>query len=155
LIQNWNEEHDMSLSGEWWNELGSKMVIDPPGSNKRIITGTYHTAVGTAKQRDYPLAGACDDAGGPNKTIGWAVAFDPPDPPDPGEPPHGPSTCAWSGQLQYVGEDEDTLEFIETSWYLTSATDVPDDWESTQAGKDYFFRERPTPEMIGRAILGI
>jgi hypothetical protein len=143
----------MALVGEWWNELGSKMVIDPPGADPRIITGTYHTAVGTAQQRDYKLAGACDAAGGPSQTVGWSVAFDPPDPPAQGEPPNAPSTCSWSGQLWTVGAGAGAMEFIETSWYLTSAMDSADDWASTHSGKDYFFRAKPTPEMLGLAIL--
>ena len=143
----------MGIVGVWWNELGSKMVIDPQGADPRIITGTYHTAVGTAQQRDYTLAGACDAAGGASQTAGWAVAFDPPDPPIPGDPPNGPSTCAWSGQWQTVGAGEDELEYIVTSWYLTGATDRGNDWESTQSGRDYFFRSVPTPEMLGKAIL--
>jgi hypothetical protein len=142
----------MALDGEWWNELGSKMVIDPPGIDPRIITGTYHTAVGTALQRDYSLAGACDAAGGASQTVGWAVAFDPPDPPQAGEPPNAPSTCAWSGQLQSVGVGVAAMEYITTSWYLTGATDRDDNWESTLSGKDYFFLTKPTPAMIGAAI---
>ena len=43
----------MGIVGEWWNELGSKMVINPQRANSRIISGMYHTAVGTAQQRDY------------------------------------------------------------------------------------------------------
>jgi hypothetical protein len=143
----------MGIVGEWWNELGSKMVINPQRANSRIISGMYHTAVGTAQQRDYALAGACDAADGTSQTVGWVVAYDPPDPPDPGDPPNEPSTCAWSGQRQIVGSGEDEMEYIVTSWYLTVATDRGDDWKSTQSGKDYFFRSMPTPEMLGRVIL--
>lgn len=143
----------MTIVGTWWNELGSKMVIQPQGADPRIITGTYHTAVGTAQQRDYNLAGACDAAGGKSQTVGWAVAFDPPDPPKPGEQPNKPSTCAWSGQLQTAEADKQVIEFIVTSWYLAKTTDRPDDWESMLSGKDYFFRSKPTPEMLALAIL--
>jgi hypothetical protein len=143
----------MSIVGEWWNELGSKMVVDPMGGNPRIITGSYHTAVGTAQQRNYRLAGACDAAGGNSQTVGWAVAFDPPDPPQEGEPENGPSTCAWSGQLQTVETEAGMIEYIVTSWYLTGATERSDNWTSTTAGKDYFFRQKPTAGMLGAAIL--
>jgi hypothetical protein len=143
----------MSIIGEWWNELGSKKVIQAQAADPRIIVGTYHAAVGTAQQRDYTLAGACDAAGGVSQTVGWAVAFDPPDAPQPGEPPNEPSTCAWSGQLQTTGTGDDAMEYIVTSWYLTSATDRNGDWESTHSGKDYFFRSMPTPDMLGKAIL--
>jgi hypothetical protein len=143
----------MKLTGEWWNELGSKMVIDPQEINPRIFTGTYHTAVGTAQERDYVLAGACDDAGGSSQTVGWAVAFDPPDAPKPGEPANGPSTCAWSGELQLIEVSGEELECITTTWLLTAATDKEDNWDSTETGKDYFFRTKPTAEMIGVAVL--
>jgi hypothetical protein len=143
----------MGIVGEWWNELGSKMVIHPQGVDPRIFTGTYHTAVGTGQQRDYTLAGACDAAGGNSQTMGWAVAYDPHDPPQPGEPPHGPSTCAWSGQLQSADNAGSPMEYIVTSWYLTEATDRNDDWESTRSGKDYFFRSKPTATMLGNAML--
>jgi hypothetical protein len=148
------EVERMGINGEWWNELGSKMVIDPPGNDPRIITGTYHTAVGTAQQRDYSLGGACDAAGGSSQTVGWAVAFDPPDPAAPGEPPNGPTTCAWSGEWQSISIGGKVLEYIVTSWYLTAATPQAEDWESTLSGKDYFFRSFPTADMLGRAILG-
>jgi hypothetical protein len=143
----------MGITGEWWNELGSKMVIAPQGTDPRIIYGTYHTAVGTALQRDYTLAGACDAAGQDSQTVGWAVAFDPPDPPVNGNPPNASSTCAWSGQWQTAGRGSDEVEYIVTSWYLTAATDQGNDWESTKSGKDYFFRSIPTAEMLGLAIL--
>ena len=150
-----NEGDFMGIVGTWWNELGSKMVINPLGADPRIITGTYHTAVGTAQQRDYTLAGACDAAGGTSQTVGWAVAFDPPDPPKPGKPPNEPTTCAWSGLLQTaVDAGGNNVEFIVTSWYLTGPTDSPADWDSTLSGKDYFFRNQPvTGDMLGLAIL--
>lgn len=144
----------MDIIGDWYNELGSKMVIQPQGTDPRVIIGTYHTAVGTAQQRDYVLAGACDAAGGESQTVGWAVAFDPPDPASPGEPPNSPSTCAWSGQLRSAGSGAEAMEYIVTSWYLTSAIKREDEWESTLAGRDYFFRTAPSTEMLGRAILG-
>jgi hypothetical protein len=52
-----------------------------------------------------------------------------------------------------VGTGTDAMEYIVTSWYLTGTTERDDDWESTQSGKDYFFRSAPTPEMLGKAIL--
>ncbi|WP_406706010.1 avidin/streptavidin family protein [Tunturibacter empetritectus] len=123
------------------------MVIFPVGNDPRIITGTYHTAVGSAQQRNYGLAGGCDAAGGTSQTVGWAVAFEPPDADKP-----EPSTCAWSGQLHETAPDGSPLEFIASTWVLTSASDAADDWESTQVGKNYFFRNPPTPDQLNRAI---
>lgn len=129
------------------------MEIKVSDKDPRIFFGTYHTAVGTAQQRDYSLAGACDTAGGTSQTLGWVVAFDPPDPSEPGEPPNAPTTCAWSGQRQVVGEGEEAFEYLNTSWYLTGPTEHAADWESTQSGKNYFFRAKPSSEILGRAIL--
>lgn len=140
----------MTLAGEWWNELGSKLIINPSSSNPRLFDGSYHTAVGTAQQRDYALVGTCDNFGGTSQTVGWAVAFDPPDPPEPGKTPNGPTTCAWSGQLQVA---RGGLEYIVSTWILTGATERADNWTSTTVGKDYFFRSFPSPEMIGLAVL--
>ena len=109
--------------------------------NRKVLTHVLSpeptiTGVGTAQQRDYTLAGACDAAGGQSQTVGWAVGFDPPDPPKPGEPPNEPSMCAWSGQLQTVVAGGQAIEFIVTSSYLALTTDRPDDWESMLSGKD-------------------
>ena|SRR5579862_1123913 len=143
----------MNIVGEWWNELGSKMVIAKQGPNLRLFHGTYHTAVGTAQQRNYDLVGSCDVEGGARQSLGWTVAFDPPDPPKPGDPPNKPSTCGFSGQLQTLCDDSGDVEYIATTLILTTATDRKDNWKSTWVGRDYFFRMKPTAAMIGKAVL--
>ena len=146
----------MGIEGVWWNELNSKMTIRKDPSDSRAISGDYQTAVGDATSRTYPLAGRCDDTGGgaKNQTIGWVVAFDPPDPPPAGEPPYPPSLTAWSGQWHEVTDkDGNVVEFITTTWILTEQTDPPDEWDSTMVNKDYFFRKRPTPDELAKAKL--
>jgi len=144
----------MGIEGVWWNELNSKMTIRKDPADSRAISGDYQTAVGDATSRTYPLAGRCDDTGGgaKNQTIGWVVAFDPPDPPPPGKPPYLPSLTAWSGQWHEVTDKAGkVLEFITTTWILTRQTDPPDEWDSTMVNKDYFFRTKPTPEELDKA----
>ena len=144
----------MGIDGVWWNELNSKMTIKMDPADSRAISGEYQTAVGDATSRTYPLMGRCDDSGAAvkNKTIGWVVAFDPPDPPPPGKPPYAPSLTSWSGQWHEVTDTTGkVVEFIATTWILTRQSDPPDDWDSTMVNKDYFFRTKPTPDQLAKA----
>jgi len=61
----------MNIIGEWWNELGSKMVIARQEPNLRFFHSTYHTAVGTAQQRNCDSVGSFDVAGGQSQSLGW------------------------------------------------------------------------------------
>ena len=137
----------MSIAGDWFNELGSmvKFTLDP--QDQRQISGTYHTNVGQAQQKNYPLVGRCDAAGLPDQVVSWAVVWDPPDPAPPSEPPRRPSITGWVGQYHVVLG----IEFITTTWLLTRMTDAADDWESTMVSMDFFFRTQPTPQMINLA----
>lgn len=138
----------MEIAGDWFNELGSKMSIVPDGSNARLFTGKYHTAVGTAQEREYDLVGSHDTAGGESETVGWVVTYDPPDEAEPGEPENGPTTCAWSGQAQVL----DDMPYLITTWVLTGAVPREKNWTATTVGTNYFFRSKPTPEMVGRVL---
>jgi len=129
-----------------------EVVKDP--NDPRAFSGTYQTAVGDATSRTYPLTGRSDDtAVARNKTIGWVVAFDPPDPPPPGKPPYPPSLTTWSGRWHEVTDDQSgrVVEFITTTWILTRQSDPADEWDSTMVNKDYFFRDKPTPEELEKA----
>lgn len=137
----------MSVAGDWWNELGSKVTIQLDPNDARQISGTYHTNVGQAQQRSYPLVGRCDAASLPDQVVSWVVVWDPPDAPSPGESPRKPSTTAWVGQYHVVHG----MEFLTTTWLLTRMTAAPDDWESTLVSMDFFFRQVPTPEMVRTA----
>jgi hypothetical protein len=143
----------MGIDGVWWNELDSKMTIVKDPNDSRAFSGTYQTAVGDAKST-YPLTGRCDDnvSGAKNQTIGWVVAFDPPDPSEPGKPPHLPSLTAWSGQWHEVTDQNGkVVEFITTTWILTRQGDLSEDWDSTMVNKDYFFRTKPTADELAKA----
>ncbi len=135
----------MSISGEWWNELKSKLVIQIDAGDARSISGEYHTNVGQAQQKNYPLVGRCDNAGNADQLVSWVVVWDPPDPPtNPVDPPKKPSITAWVGQYHLVNG----IEMITTTWLLTRQTTAGDDWNSTLVSMDFFFRTEPSAEMV-------
>ena len=61
----------MDINGDWFNELGSKMVLQVHGST---ITGKYHTAVGDA-DGIYELVGRVSIPADENRTLGFVVAW--------------------------------------------------------------------------------
>lgn len=136
----------MTLKGEWWNELGSKMVITLDPADPLAIAGEYHTKVGDASGRVYPLRGRCGTPGPESQVVAWVVAWDPPDDPKPGDPPNKPSVTGWVGQLQ--SDPDSGTEFISTTWLLNRTTKVLDDWQSTIVGADYFTRAQPSPAKL-------
>jgi hypothetical protein len=139
----------MAVFGAWWNELNSKMVIKRDHRDARQIHGRYHTNVGNAQQKSYPLVGRIDAWHSPQRdqVISWVVVWDPPDPPaNPNDPPNEPSITAWSGQ--YHVDANTGIEFISATWLLTRMTEAGDDWKSTLVSMDFFFRSRPTPKML-------
>jgi hypothetical protein len=140
----------MSIAGTWWNELNSKMVLKRGRKDRRQVTGKYHTNVGNAQARVYQLVGRCDDFGGADQLLSWVVVWDPPDPPtNPTDPPNKPSITAWAGQ--YHVDRQTGIEFITTTWLLTSMTTAADDWSSTKVSMDVFFRFPPTKKTVAMA----
>jgi Avidin family len=133
----------LKLEGVWWNELGSMMKIEVDPEHPKTIHGHYHTNVGSAQEKRYPLLGRCDNRGLQCQMVAFVVAWNT-DPPAGGEKSVAPSVTAWSGQLQDVNGEE----VITTTWLLDRLTDPSDDWESTLVGMDYFTRRRPSQEQI-------
>lgn len=123
----------MPLSGDWFNELGSKMTLKVAG---REITGQYYTAVGDA-EGIYDLSGRTNDG---NTILGFSVAW---------QNSYGDSesATAWSGEYH---SDEDV---IVTTWLLTDQTKESDDWKSTLVGKDNFQRQPPNERIASQARL--
>ncbi len=123
----------MPLSGDWFNELGSKMSLKVDGQD---ITGEYQTAVGNA-EGIYDLSGRTNES---NSILGFSVAW---------QNAYGDneSATAWSGQYH---SDEDV---IVTTWLLTDQTDDADDWKSTLVGKDVFQRQAPKEQAARQARL--
>ena len=128
----------MSLEGDWYNELGSKMVLKVQGN---VLAGIYNSAVGPAKG-DYVLAGLVyPDQDGASRTLGFSVIWTN-DQTDLG------SVTAWSGQWQKAkGEDEQ----IVTMWLLTVGTAADDDWEAFRTGQDVFTRDKPKSASVKSA----
>jgi hypothetical protein len=133
----------VKLHGVWWNELGSKMVIRVDPQDPKTFRGFYHTNVGNAQEKKYPLLGQCDVRGLKSKMVAFVVAWNADPPPDGGDSP-GPSVTAWSGQLQRIKG----REIIVTTWVLSRLTTPADDWESTLVGMDYFTRKKPRQQAI-------
>lgn len=130
----------MSAEGTWYNELGSKVILNLDGASMR---GTYQTAVGDAGGI-YPLVGGIDPDGTPDETgqaIGWVVVWN--------NEANGSShsITAWSGQYQII----DGREEINTLWLLTSETPEESDWAATQINKDTFTRSEPSEAEVARA----
>jgi hypothetical protein len=120
------------ISGVWYNELGSKMILH--ADKKGSLSGKYHSAVGDA-QDFYILAGrfdACPPLDGSGDSVGWAVTFR-------NDKRNAHSTATWSGQYF----DDKDGERILTQWLLTSSTAPGSVWNSTNIGHDTFFRTQP------------
>jgi len=134
----------MSVSGTWYNELNSKMVlsVNESPNNGSVITGTYQSKVGDAGGV-YILSGITDEGTGDDTpNIGFVVSWV--------NPTYGNSNSvtAWSGQLQIINEEE----VMTTFWLLTQETNPSNNWTSTRIGKDVFRRTPPTEEQVAARL---
>lgn len=128
----------MSLDGEWHNELGSVLTIDPVQNGE--VTGVYATAVSASgcAHGNYRLVGRTDtDTGG--EAVAFVVCWK-----------NGTTNCesvtAWSGQLQTI----DGHEVLTMFWLLTVESTVADDWFATHVGEDVFRRTAAPLDEIAR-----
>jgi hypothetical protein len=126
------------LSGDWYNQLGSKTTLIADGSGG--LSGTYCSAVGTA-QDFYILTGRYDADPPSDKgvSVGWVVTWR-------NSKLNAHSTTTWSGQY-FDGGNERIL----TQWLLTSSTAPSDVWSSTNIGNDTFTRNKPSAAEIAKA----
>ena len=125
----------MDLTGTWYNELGSRMVIE--SAKDGMLKGVYNTRVGDAKCY-YVLTGRYDHLED-RRSLGWTVTW---------VNKHyskSKSTTSWSGQYQL---DSFNQPQIITTWLLTTQTEPENDWNSTHVGQDVFTRECPDEEAI-------
>ncbi|MCL6670152.1 MULTISPECIES: avidin/streptavidin family protein [Streptomyces] len=129
----------MSISGDWYNEIGSHMRIttDPAGN----VKGTYVSAAGHAIGT-YPLVGRCEAAADPEHgtPLGWTVAW------RNGRTDAG-SVTSWSGQYYDDGDER-----ICATWLLTASAAAANTWEATAVGQDVFTRESPSPEQAEQRL---
>jgi hypothetical protein len=122
------------LTGTWYNELGSKMILTANSSGG--LTGSYNSAVGKAEDF-YVLVGRFDSfppTDGSGVSVGWAVTYR-------NDKLNAHSTATWSGQYFNDGSGERIL----TNWLLTSSTPANAVWKSTNIGHDTFTRTQPKP----------
>jgi Avidin family len=130
----------MDITGTWYNELGSTMVINQVSNGQ--ITGAYTTAVsGTdCAQGSFTLVGLTDtDSGG--EGVGFVVSWQ-----------NGTSKCesvtAWSGQAQTIGGEEKITAF----WLLTVESAPEKDWYATHVGQDTFTRTQPGKDDVKKKL---
>ncbi|MFY9622691.1 MAG: avidin/streptavidin family protein [Pyrinomonadaceae bacterium] len=126
----------MDLTGTWFNELGSTMVIDQVANG--VISGSYTTAVSSTgcAQGSFTLVGSTDtDSGG--EGVAFSVCW-----------VNSASQCAsvtaWSGQAQTTNGEDQILAF----WLLTVESPAAQDWYATHVGQDVFTRAQPNDEQI-------
>ena len=126
-----------TLSGTWYNQLGSVMILNVQNG---ALSGTYESTVGSASG-PYILTGRYDTAppSGRGVSVGWVVTFQ-------NQERNAHSTTTWSGQYFNAGGER-----ILTHWLLTSSTLPKDVWKSTNLGTDTFIRTRPSPAEIATA----
>ncbi|KAJ7483255.1 Avidin/streptavidin [Mycena latifolia] len=123
------------LSGDWYNQLGSKMTLIAEENGG--LRGKYNSAVGNAEDF-YILTGRFDACPPSDKgvSVGWVVTYR-------NRKLNAHSTATWSGQY-FDGGDER----IVTHWLLTSSTAPSSVWKSTNAGNDTFTRNEPSAAEI-------
>ena len=131
-------ERSTKLSGDWYNQLGSKMALiaDENGG----LHGKYNSTVGEA-ENFYILTGRFDASPPSDEgvSVGWVVAWR-------NRKLNANSTTTWSGQYFDDGEER-----ILTQWLLTSSTDPKSVWKSTNLGHDTFTRKKPSAAEIAKA----
>ncbi len=130
----------MPISGTWYNELGSQLVINYPGGTQ--FNGSYNTAVGHAEGQ-YTVIGQIDPnpAAGCGQALGWVVQWI-------NSSGNSNSTTTWSGQYIVSG----SAEIIVALWVLTSETPPSEFWAATTVGEDVFFRQQPSSEDVAKKL---
>lgn len=116
---------DANVSGDWFNELGSKMKITQ--SDDGGLEGEYiNQAPGSETFQSEKLVGSIGK--GVPATLGFVVNFE-----------GGKFTTTWSGQYQKDGSGK---EAIMTTWLMTANLENPTlYWEAVNVGQDRFTRE--------------
>jgi hypothetical protein len=130
----------MNLTGTWYNELNSVLVVQSASGGQ--LFGTYYSAVGQAAYV-FPVAGQYNPFPSGGQAMSWTVAW---------YNPYGNahSTTAWAGQYQ-INTDGD--EEIYSLWLLASeVASSSQDWASTRAGQDTFTRNPPEAATLARAL---
>lgn len=142
--------HDLSapcadLSGTWYNQLGSKLILENLGDPVYPVTlgGTYTTAVylstpnGTVKLLHHDLGGTTTQSG----LVTFRVIWNKKQPLSTSVAElRTPATLTtWIGQCVEC----DGQETMRTTWILTEAQNTCQDmWKANRIGQDTFKRQR-------------
>ena len=128
------------LSGIWYNELGSTMVLNADVTGR--LSGKYKSAVGNAEDF-YVLTGRYDVNAPSDKgaSLAWTVAYN-------NSFRNAHSTAGWSGQYF---DDLEGEEKILTHWLLTSSSTSESVWRATNIGTNTFTRNKPSGDDIQKA----
>jgi len=118
-----------NISGTWFNELGSRIVLSQSGDE--ALRGQYWTAVErsteTSRTNHSDIVGTA-----PYKEQGSVLAFSV-------MWYGGQSMTSWTGQCLICGDEEE----IQTTWLLRSRIDnCGDKWKSTLIGQNTFTRKQ-------------
>jgi len=116
------------IGGVWFNELGSKMELEPSADGS--LSGTYLLAVAMAgaPAEPQPLVGFFDAAPtDASAAVSFTVAW-----------PSSHSITTWLGGYQPEGE------VITTTWLFTTPMGEPSGWRPIMVGPDVFRRSPPT-----------
>jgi len=131
----------MSISGTWYNELGSILTVSSISGN--AISGMYNTASGNASG-NYPFVGRIDGGApsGSASATGWTVVWS-------NSSGDSASATSWTGL--YHPPNANTTEEIYTLWFLANELPEEADWYAIHAGQDTFTRTKPSPETVAKA----
>ncbi len=130
----------MQQSRIWYNELGSKMIIDSVHDGQ--IEGKYETTVGSAQGiYRYRVELKKITISQRNQSIGWVVVWD-------NNITNNNCVTSWSGQLQ----ETDGAQVIHAYWVLTIETASRSNWKSTMIGHDTFTRQFTLPSPMNELV---
>jgi len=132
-----DDELMISLTGTWYNELGSEMELAAAGG---YLAGKYNSHKGKASGW-YEFFGRYDPDAPSDKgtTISWTVQWK-----NDGQS-NSHSITSWSGQFFKI---DGKTPYIRTMWMLSYSTTHGEEWGSVLIGADKFTQKKPGSEEI-------
>ncbi len=120
-----NDARNPEFSGEWWNELCSRMDLDVENGR---LSGSYWTGVGSGQDEEFELTGFVS-----GDLIAYSVNFG-----------SQGSLTSWSGQHTVERGEEK----IKTMWLLAGNLSSDEEeadtlWRSIWTGANTYTRDRP------------
>jgi len=127
----------MDLSGIWYNELNSILIISVRSDG--TLSGSYTSGVGSSAPS--LLLGLYSVSPRNSTNVGWIVNWK-----------RLPSLTAWSGQ---AWDDPVSGQILVAMWHLTSGTSESQQSQSTLSGKDVFTRYEKSDEEVAIAMRSV